>query len=307
MLLNHTEMRRRYAMGLLFILAMVAIATILNDSELILPEIGALTAGTWVYRKPTWIQKPYKLFLVPSGTAVIGFLINRLPWDYPVKVLVGVGLMLLLMKVLRSNLAPAFATGLLPIIINATHWSFIVAIFFWTLSLMAGVYLQREPRMKAKDHTIRPLQMLGFLTLIVLWVVGVWLLGRPQMAAIPPVVVVLFEAIQNTDYSYKMAIRQWVALTGAASLGVGVHWLIASWLLAALVTLPLVYLLLGILKIKLPAAYAFPLLALVLPATMEATLPFAAAGSAALFLGALVSYRFLANWLPTLQTDDDQA
>ncbi|CAM3119510.1 HPP family protein [Lactiplantibacillus plajomi] len=289
----------RYLCGLGFILAMVGVATLFQDTELILPEIGALTAGTWLYRKPTWIQQPFKLFLVPSGTAVIGFFINKMAWSYPLKVAVGVALMLGLMKVLRSNLAPAFATGLLPIIINATHWSFIVAIFFWTLSLMTGVFLinHRNGKPVMNKQTIKPLQMLGFGALVATWVVMVWLLGQPQMAAIPPVIVVLFEAIQSPTYSTKLAGKQWVALVGAASLGVGIHWLTASWLLTTVIALPLVCVLLAVLKLRLPAAYAFPLLALVLPTNMETTLPIAAAGSATLFLGGLLLYRTLVDWL----------
>lgn len=64
----------RYLAGWSFILLMVASATLQHDAEIILPEIGALTAGTWVYRKTAWTRQPLKLFLVPSGTAIIGFL-----------------------------------------------------------------------------------------------------------------------------------------------------------------------------------------------------------------------------------------
>lgn len=276
-----------------FVLAMVAVATVLRDSELILPEIGALTAGTWLYRKPTWIKQPTKLFTVPSGTAMIGFLINRLALAYALKVLIGLALMLIFMRVMRSNLAPAFATGLLPIIINATHWSFMVDIVFWTLGLMVGVYLQRTGSVKVTLTAINYRQMLSFCTLILIWVVAVSLAGQPQMAAIPPVVVVLFEMIQKPDYSARLALRQWVALTGAASSGVLLHLAGASWLVTVVIAFPVVTGLLALLKLKLPAAYAFPLLALVLPASMVNTLPLAAGLSAALFFTTLVLYRKL--------------
>ena len=295
----------RYLIGWSFILLMVASATLQHDVEIILPEIGALTAGTWIYRKAAWTQQPVKLFLAPSGTAIIGFLVNRLPWDYPFKVLLGVLLMLLLLKGLQSSLAPAFATGLLPIIINATHWSFIVAILFWTLSLMVGVWLQQPAQVTAgTPNTANWWQMLGFISLVFIWVGAVWLVGQPQMAAIPPVIVVFFEAVQQPEYSVKDAAKQWLALTGAASIGVGVHLVLASWLLTTVIALPLVYLLLKSLNLKLPAAYAFPLLALVLPTSMFDKLPLSAALAAAFFLGALLIYQQILGWVRPAVTEN---
>lgn len=297
---------QRYLVGFVLILLMVGSATVLQDSEVILPEIGALTAGTWIYRKSTWIQQPAKLFLAPSGTAVIGFGINRLPVSYPVKVLLGLLLMLLFLRVIRSDLAPAFATGLLPIIINATHWIFIVAIFFWTLVLMLGVRWQQPQRSKVTTGVaIRPRQMLGFSGLVIAWVTLIWLAGYPQMAAIPPVIVVFFEAAQQPHYQAKTAVKQWLALTGAATIGVGIHLVIASWLVTILLALPLVFGLLHLLKLKLPAAYAFPLLALVLPAEMFSTLPLAAGLAAGFFLGGLLLYHGLAAPRQVSVADDD--
>ncbi|WEE35649.1 hypothetical protein [Lactiplantibacillus paraplantarum] len=294
----------QHLVGWSFILLMVATATLRHDAEIILPEIGALTAGTWVYRKNEWVQQPLKLFLVPSGTAIIGFLVNQLSWTYTLKVMVGLLLMLLLLKGLKSNLAPAFATGLLPIIINATHWSFIVAILFWTLCLMTGAWMQRPEQLRKVTVTaVNYWQMLGFISLVFVWVGLVWLAGQPQMAAIPPVIVVFFEAAQQPEYSATMAIKQWLALSAAASVGVGIHLLFASWLLTTVIALPLVYLWLRMLNLKLPAAYAFPLLALVLPANMFDKLPRSAGLAAAFFLGTLLIYRQILSWVRTTATE----
>lgn len=283
--------RRDYLIGFTFVLTMVAVATLLNDYEIILPEIGALTAGTWIYHNDSWIAQPFKIFLAPSGTAVIGFLVNQLAITYAAKVYLTLILILLLLSILRSTLAPSFATGLLPIIINATHWSFIVAILIFTLSLTVGVYLQGHYRGKPVGQPLHATHMLGFTLVASVWVAAVWIAGFPQMAGIPPVLVVFFEVSQLPVYPGKLAAKQIVALAGAATLGVLVHTLFAAWLLTTLVTLPLVFVLLQLLKIKLPAAYAFPLLALVLPANMFHTLPIAATLAATFFLGTVFVFR----------------
>lgn len=285
---------RDYFIGFALVLTMVGIATWLNDYEIILPEIGALTAGMWIYHNPTWVSQPLKIFLAPSGTAVIGFVVNQLPISYPEKVGITLLFILLLLNVLRSTLAPSFATGLLPIIINATHWSFILAIFAFTLTLMVGVLLQGHYKGQPAGQPLHYQHMLGFVLAAAVWIGAVWLAGYPQMAGIPPVLVVFFEVSQKSSYSGKLAVKHIIALGGAATIGVLVHLVIGSWLLATLITLPLVFVLLQLLRIKLPAAYAFPLLALVLPANMFHTLPIAATLAACFFLGATFAYRKLA-------------
>lgn len=280
--------KKNYIIGFSFIIVMVASATLLNDMEIILPEIGALTAGTWIYQNGGWINQPLKIFLAPSGTAIIGFLINQLSIGYAQKVLLGLLLMLILLRVLRSNLAPSFATGLLPIIINATYWSFIIAILLFTLILTAGVLIQGAYKNTTPSSTIQKRHMLIFAVMALIWVGSVWLFGFSQMAAIPPVMVVFFEVLQKPQYSWKMAIKHFTALVGATSIGVLVHTFIASWLLSAIIALTLVFILLQILKIKLPAAFAFPLLALVLPNNMFHMLPVTAILATLFFLGSMV-------------------
>lgn len=284
-----------YLIGFAFILTMVIAATLLNDYEIILPEIGALTAGTWVYHNLAWIAEPRKIFLAPSGTAIIGFLINQLAITYAAKVYLTLLLILGLLSLLRSTLAPSFATGLLPIIINATHWSFILAIVTFILILALGVRLQGHYQGLPASQPLHLTHMLKFTLTASIWVAVVWLAGFPQMAGIPPVLVVFFEVSQMPVYPGKLALRQIVALSGAATIGVVVHLILASWLLTTLITLPLVYGLLTLLRLKLPAAYAFPLLALVLPTPMFHLLPIAASLAAGFFLGSVwVTHKVLA-------------
>ncbi|MCF7522470.1 hypothetical protein L3X07_01930 [Levilactobacillus brevis] len=56
-----------------------------------------------------------------------------------------------------------------------------------------------------------------------------------------PVLVVFFEVLQRPTYSSKLALKQIAALSGAATIGVVGHLLVTSWLLATLISLPLVF------------------------------------------------------------------
>lgn len=280
---------RDYLVGFAFVLLMVSIATWLHDYEIILPEIAALTSGMWIYQKSDWLNQPLKIFLAPSGTAVIGFAVNRLPVNYPEKVVVTLLLILLLLRGLRSTLAPSFATGLLPIIVNATHWSFIIAIFAFTLTLMGVVLYRGLHHGLPANAALSTHQMFIFLVAGILWTGLVWVTGNPQMAAIPPVLVVFFEALQQPSYSGKMAL---------------IHLVIASWLLTTLISLPLIFILLAALQLKLPAAYAFPLLALVLSTPMFTHLPLAALLAASFFMGTVFIVKQITNRIHVITEDD---
>lgn len=290
-----THITIKYLLGFLFVLLMIAIATIFNDKETILPEIAALTTGLWIYQEANWLQKPVKIFFIPSITAIVGFAINKSPLTYSQKVLLLLLLMILLLRTAKSVLAPSFATGLLPIIVNATHYSFIIAILAFTFILMAIVMLRKLDQKNPTNLDINYPVMLIFLIFSFIWVIAVSLLGHPQMAAIPPVLVVFFEVLQKPNYSGKMAFKHIVSLSGAASIGVITHLLISSWMLTTIISLPLVFILLTIIKVKVPAAYAFPLLALVLPTPMFHMLPLSSLISTVFFFGGAYAYNKLAR------------
>jgi len=161
---------------------------------------------------------------------------------------------------------------------------------------MCGVFLQGSYKQTQPSKNIQNHHMLVFTIMAIIWVGSVWSLGFSQMAAIPPVMVVFFEVLQKPNYSLKMASKHFAALVGAASIGVLVHLFIASWLLSAIISMPLVFVLLQLLRIKLPAAFAFPLLALVLPANMFKMLPLTAILATTFFLGIMVIYKKFVNY-----------
>ena len=75
-----------YTIAILFILAMVTAGVLLNDPEVILPEIAAMAIALWAYREPGWLRQPEKIFIAPSITAVIGFMVNQMDIAYLGKV-----------------------------------------------------------------------------------------------------------------------------------------------------------------------------------------------------------------------------
>ncbi|MEH6944262.1 hypothetical protein [Bacillus sp. JJ722] len=279
-----------YIFAFTLIIAMVAVAVLFEDREIILPEIAAMAIGMWAYREPGWIRQPSKIFLAPSITAVIGFGVNQLEIDYFVKIILTLILMFVFLRLIQSNLAPSIATGLLPVVTNATHWSFILAVFIFTFVIMLGVYLFEMNKGMEKNAKIQYKYMVVYVVLISIWIGLCWLVGY-EVAVIPPILVVVFESLQKPMYNGKMVFKQSIVLTISATVGTLLYFAIDSLILVTVLYMILMYILLRIAKVQIPAAYAFPLLMFLFPDEIIAMMPLAALITCTILFTSVLMYK----------------
>ncbi|MEJ6783749.1 hypothetical protein [Aminobacter sp. Piv2-1] len=270
---------------------MVLAAAVVGDAEIILPEIAAMAVALWAYREKGWVRQPEKIFIAPSATAVIGFSVNLLDIPYVAKLVLVLFLMAALLRLMKSNFAPSLATGVLPIVTNATHASFLIAIFATTLVLMLGVLLFRLNKGVPRDAPVNYRYMAVFLVLHLIWIGVAVAAGYPQMAVIPPITVVVYESLQMPMYMARMAMKQTAVLTLSATIGTLLYLNIDSWVLVAALDMAIVYLILRVFSARIPAAYAFPLLPFVFPAESVPQLPYAAAVVSAFLFGLVLLFK----------------
>ena len=280
-----------YTIAILFILAMVTAGVLLNDPEVILPEIAAMAIALWAYRAPGGLSNPDTTLVPPSITALIGFAVNQMDLDSIGKVSVTLVLMMLFLRVIQSNLAPSIATGLLPLVTNATEWSFVISVFALTFILMIGVLIFKlNNGIKRKVH-IQYKYMTVFLILNFVWISLCWITGYEQLAVIPPILVVVYESLQKPMYNEKMAFKQILVLTTSATVGTLLYFAIDSWIVVTFLNMILMLILLKIVGVRIPAAYAFPLLPLVFPDEMITMLPVGSFVAGVFLFGAVLLYK----------------
>ncbi|WP_050183911.1 hypothetical protein [Domibacillus robiginosus] len=280
-----------YILAFTLIFTMVATSVMLKDPEVIFPEIAAMAIAMWVYREPGWIRQPSKIVFAPTVTAAIGFLTNQLPIDYLGKAILTLVLMMLFLRSIQSNLAASLATGLLPIVINADHWSFIISVFAFSFIIMLGVLVFKLNKGLEKKVKIQYKYMLVFLVIHFIWIGLCWLFGYPQLAVIPPIVVVVYESLQKSMYNEKMALKQVIVLTISATVGTLLYFAIDSWVLVLLLDMILMLLLVRISGMRIPAVYAYPLLPFVFPAHVIPMLPIASLVATVFFFGSVLAYK----------------
>lgn len=280
-----------YLAAFLFIMAMVAGATYFDDAEIVLPEVAAMAVALLAFREKSWMKQPEKIFLFPSLTAIMGFGINLLPIAYLGKISIILVAMLLLMLIVRYNLAPALATGFLPIVTNAHNFSFIISILLTTFVLMLLVVLFKLNKGIVRTSSVDRWKMLAYGVIILLWMIVSWSFGHPQLAIIPPIAVVVYESLYMNMYTAKMAIKQSIVLFLAAGIGVLLFLNISNWLLVALLDLLSMFVLLRFFKMHVPAVYAFPFLAFVLPKDVLVDLPWATAATSVFSFGSVLVFK----------------
>lgn len=289
--LTARQARLSYFCAFAFIAAMVAAAAFWNDREIVLPEIAAMAVALWVYREPSWMRHPEKIFLWPTATALMGFGINLLAIPYTAKLVLVLAGMLAFFLLLRYSLAPALATGFLPVVTNATEPSFIAAIVASTLILMLAVVLGRLRGSADRTAPVQPRLMAAYAAIVLAGIGIAALAGNTHLAVLPPVAVVVYESLHMKMYSWRMLLKQTAVLTLSAAVGVALYLTVADWMTVVLLDLALMWLLLRLFDMRMPAVYAFPLLAYVFPRDALPQLPAAALLVSLFSLGLVLAYR----------------
>lgn len=265
-----------YLVAFVFIVAMVAAASFWDDREIVLPEIAAMAVALLAYREQNWMRHSEKIFLWPTVTALLGFGINLLTIPFALKLALVLVAMLLFFALFRYSLAPALATGFLPVVTNATEYSFVAAILLSTFLLMLAVVLGKLRRTADRTSVVQTsiLWVYGAIVLASMGIAAV--LGHIQLAVLPPVAVVVYESLHMKMYSWRMVLKQTVVLTLSAAIGVTLFLLISNWIWVVVIDMLLMWGLLRVFKMRMPAVYAFPLLAYVFPPQSLTMLPVAA-------------------------------
>jgi len=264
-ILGKKESSVSYIFAFAFILLMIAVAVLFEDREIILPEVAALTVGIFTFREDKWIQRPFHIFLLPSITAILGFGINFLPILFSLKLLIVLIGMLLTLRLFKSQLAPALATGLLPIVTNAHSFLFLFAIFAFVLVLFCLIKILKIKPIEDSVPIIYVSHNRWLLGICIIWFLIAYSLDYVYYSAIPPVIVIAFESLNHPSLKLNVRLKRILALTGASLIGCLTIQYLDNLILAGLIDLLLVAVLLKVMNLRLPPAFAMVLLPMIMP------------------------------------------
>ena len=214
-----------------------------------------------------------------------------MPISYLFKLVLVLCAMLLVMRMFNYILPPALATGFLPIVTQAYEISFLISIFATSFILMLGVVLFKlnQGVERKGNFDRRKIGVYASITLIGFALAAIFKVEA--MALIPPITVVVYESLNMMMYSLKMCLKQVAVLTLSISMAVLMQLWIQDWILLTLIYMPLMFLLLKLFDMRIPAVYAFPFLVFVFPQDSVMHLPMASGLMAGFSLGCVYIYR----------------
>ncbi len=137
----HNMKYKRYFISLVLILAMVSIAEITGEREIIFPEVAALVVGSWVLEKQPW--KVSKLGLVGLMTlcSIVGvFIVRYVNLGLTMEVLIGLVFTGLILKLSKTTLVPIISACILPIVLRTETWVYPISVFILTILIVSIKY-----------------------------------------------------------------------------------------------------------------------------------------------------------------------
>ncbi|TWJ17040.1 HPP family protein [Geobacter argillaceus] len=264
-----------------FYIVMIAlIAQSTGLSYMLFPELGALSHDVLKRPHGTWAKAPLMIVITPFMTGAVGTLVTKYLAYGLVSVLLTVGSAILIIRLLRSPIAPAISAGLLPLTLGDPSWWYppclLVGLVLlatisrvWhrlvpsplvpvSISDLADDIVEEAPR----DYSWLPF----FFVFLTIEILLVGLTGR-RFLLFPPLVVIGFEMFAHA------AICPWagrplilpVACTLSATAGVILVGLFGAGPLAAVCSIVFGIAVLRVFNLHVPPALAVGLLPLIIP------------------------------------------
>lgn len=255
---------REYFLASAMLLLMGIFSIVTQDIEIILPELGALCVGCFIYKKSSWISNSRALFILPSITAFLGFGINMLSIKLEFKIALVLLLIFLLFYFSKNVLAPAIATGLLPIITNCHSIYFLISTVVFTLLLSFIVQIKYKTDDKMPKEIVSFRTFFAYFSIIIIWLSFCYYNNYTFMLAIPPVIVVGLEMISLAEIKLKPILIKAFLLVASAIIGGFLTLYLTNLLLLLLVDFVAISLFLAIFKQKMAPAYAIAMLPILL-------------------------------------------
>jgi len=257
-----------------FVGAIALLAHLPGLESSLFPELGALSNDIAKRPHGTWARAPLMLVATPLITAVIGVTLVNNGGFGVLTVLTDVATSMLVMKWLRSPIAPALSAGLLPLVLDLHSWKYPPSTMIGTgLLALFSIFRQRRhsfPAAAASRHDVDDtLEQVPdgphwlpvfFATVACLTLLAAW--SGLRLLLFPPLMVIGFEMFAHPSACPWIA-RPWrmpLACTLSAAAGVcAVDWLGAG-VLAAILAMLAGSLILRLLDLHAPPVLAVGLL-----------------------------------------------
>ncbi len=220
---------RSFLSAYILVILMLVGAVVLQQMDILFPEIAGMAMGIFVFPVPHWIKKPVHLWLSPTLGAFIGTSLNDFSLAPLMKIGVGLVIVVILMHVFRVNFGPTIPATLLPIYLGLHDYVFVISTGVFTFVIMLAAFrLRNQEKLPEGLVSFRKKADTIIITIVLgLWI-GVAFATKLEVLVVPPVFALIFELFHTEKFTWKLIPPRLAVLTITAILSVGVYHLLAN-------------------------------------------------------------------------------
>lgn len=217
----------RSIFGILMAFAMVFIAELSGEKEIIFPEICALTIGAWISEQQPWITNKRRIFFLMSIASLFGVLVVRyvqIPLIFQVCLCFAfTGFILTLLK---TNFIPIISACILPVYLGTKSWVYPISVTVMALMIIIAQWLMEKFHLRPLNNFI-PLEF-NIKTQIIKWsklllvfaLIALFPFKAHQIYFLAPPLIVMFTEFANPNSKarkkpfYIIGLMTFAAFTG---------------------------------------------------------------------------------------------
>jgi hypothetical protein len=123
-------------------------------SLLLFPELAALSHDVFTRPQGKWAGQPWQLVITPTIAALFGLFVVRHTNFNAIAITLIVSVSLIVIKLLKSTIAPAISAGVLPMVLSERSWIYPVGIFVGlsVLVLVLLIWKRCAPKAPSLSH-----------------------------------------------------------------------------------------------------------------------------------------------------------
>ncbi len=265
-------------LAIILVTAMTMSSELLNEKEIIFPEITALAIGYMVAPKRSWKVNDFRMLTLITFSAVIGLCISRfLSLDVYVEIIIAFIVSQVIFMYSGTTFAPLVSAIVLPVMLQTTSIIYPIAAFVMTLIIIVlrNILLHFGIRDK-EEYTPVVLSTRAdiidtFIRIICVILVGyiAFKSGFKYVIA-PPLLVAFTEFSRTGNKAIEKPVKTVTLITFCALIGAGARYMLEISLgmpltIAAIVATIIVMLLINYSKMFMPPAGAITILAMLIP------------------------------------------
>lgn len=210
--------------SVIMIVLMTATSELLNEKEIIFPEIAALVIGAWFVDRQPWRVNRIKLVILMSLSAIVGISIVRfVPLSMFWQVAIGFAFAGVSLTVSKTTLVPMISACILPIYLRTTTIIYPISVFAMVLIITlvqklfeAGNYIE-QVSYQPVDMSFREGLFYYGKRILVFLILAWWPIHKGQLYVIAPPLIVTFIEFTNVKAKLRVQYTKIIVIVGIAA------------------------------------------------------------------------------------------